>query len=291
LTSENWATLADLATALGTLVLAVATFSAVRSGNRTARVAEQSLLTSLRPLLMPSKLTDEPLKVNFGDNKWVRVPGGNGVAQIGGGDGTLGPSDGVMYLVLSLRNVGSGIAVLHGWRLSYERGQPNDPMPALSEFTLQTRDMYIPVADTGFWQGAIRDPADPRYEMTRKVIESRGEWYVDLLYGDHEGGQRAISRFRCQHRPVQRADRPSAGRPGTGRPGGRRTPAPGWPRWPGTGPSTSPDPRSGDRAAVQLVSGAAGARGTEQSYETSGTGGAPGSGAAGVGTDAPDVPM
>lgn len=75
-------------------------------------------------------------------------------------------------------------------------------MPTLSEFQMQTRDMYIPVDDTGFWQGAIRDPADPRQEQARKFVESRDGWVVDLLYGDHDGGQRAISRFRCQHRPV-----------------------------------------------------------------------------------------
>jgi hypothetical protein len=199
--AETWATVASLATALGTLVLAVATFSAVRSGNRTARAAEQSLLTSLRPLLMPSRLTDHVLKVNFGDSKWLRIPGGHGVAEIGGGDGTQGPADGVIYLAVSLRNVGNGIAVLHGWRLSYERPQPNDPAPPLSDFTLQTRDLYIPAEDTGFWQAAIRDLSDPRYEMARKVIESHGDWYVDLLYGDYDGGQRAISRFRCQPRP------------------------------------------------------------------------------------------
>ena len=162
MSAETWATIADLGTALGTLVLAVATFSAVRSGNRTARAAEQSLLTSLRPLLMQSKLSDESLKVNFGDNKWVMVPAGTGVAQIGGGDGTMGPADGVLYFVLSLRNVGNGIAVLHGWRVSYERAAPSEPMPSLTDFTLQTRDLYIPAGDIGFWQGAIRDFGDPR---------------------------------------------------------------------------------------------------------------------------------
>ena len=39
----DWVTIASLATAGGTLVLAVATFSSVRSGNRTARAAERSL--------------------------------------------------------------------------------------------------------------------------------------------------------------------------------------------------------------------------------------------------------
>lgn len=40
----HWATISSLATAGGTLVLAVATFSSVRSANRAARVAEKSLL-------------------------------------------------------------------------------------------------------------------------------------------------------------------------------------------------------------------------------------------------------
>ena len=79
MTSADWATVASLATALGTLVLAVATFSAVRSGNRTARAAELSLLTSLRPLLTPSRREDSVLKMNFADNKWLRVPGGSGM--------------------------------------------------------------------------------------------------------------------------------------------------------------------------------------------------------------------
>jgi hypothetical protein len=261
--ADTWATVADLATALGTLVLAVATFSAVRSGNRTARAAEQSLLTSLRPLLMPSKLSDEPLKVNFGDSKWVLVPGGTGVAQIGGGDGTLGPADGVVYFTISLRNVGNGMAVLHGWRLSYERATVAQPMPPLDEFTLQTRDLYIPVNDTGFWQGAIRDLADPRYDMARKVIESRSEWYMDLLYGDYDGGQRTITRFRCQYRQIHVSSGSggsgaggSSGASGSGASGsgagGKQQEASTWlatvaRHW----ALDQPDPRSADRAAYQ----------------------------------------
>ena len=44
----DWVTISSLATAGGTLVLAVATFSSVRSANRSARVAERSLLAGLR---------------------------------------------------------------------------------------------------------------------------------------------------------------------------------------------------------------------------------------------------
>jgi hypothetical protein len=43
----NWVNISALATGFGTLVLAVATFAAVRSANRAARAAERSLLALL----------------------------------------------------------------------------------------------------------------------------------------------------------------------------------------------------------------------------------------------------
>ncbi|MBV9793248.1 MAG: hypothetical protein JO016_04845 [Actinobacteria bacterium] len=250
MTWDNWAVIADLGTALGTLVLAVATFSSVRSGNRTARFAEQSLLTSLRPLLMASRLADGTLKVNFGDNKWVRLPGGGAVAEIGGGDGSRGPGDSVIYLSVSVRNVGSGIAVLHGWRLTTATDwPPNEPAPPLSEFQMQTRDLYVSAGDFGFWQGAIRDLADPRYPMARRVIETKSDWIVDLLYGDQDGGQRAITRFRCQARPDWTTGQSEAGPEGSGSSG--RSGAEDDGVWLATVARhwslDQPDPRDGDR--------------------------------------------
>jgi hypothetical protein len=59
----DWATISALATAGGTVVLAGATFASVRSANRSARLAEVSLMAGLRPLLLPSRLQDEPQKV------------------------------------------------------------------------------------------------------------------------------------------------------------------------------------------------------------------------------------
>jgi hypothetical protein len=53
MTAEEWGTIADLATALGTLILAVATFSSVRSSNVMAKVAQQQFLVQLRPVLTP----------------------------------------------------------------------------------------------------------------------------------------------------------------------------------------------------------------------------------------------
>src|SRR4051794_34963661 len=104
----DWSTIASLSTAGGTLVLAIATFTSVRSSNRAARVAEQSLLTRLRPLLVPSRLEDPPEKVGFMDEHWVKVPGGGGTAEVVGD---------VIYLTMSLRNVGNGMAVLDRWKV------------------------------------------------------------------------------------------------------------------------------------------------------------------------------
>jgi hypothetical protein len=202
-TAIMWSTIASLATALGTLILAVATFSAVRSSNLMARVAREQLLIQLRPVLTTSRREDPALKVNFGDSKWVQIPGGGAVGEVGPGDGSLGPDTPVVYLAIALRNAGNGIAVLHGWRFYPEWHRDLDHAP-LEEFVRQTRDLYIPVADVGFWQGAFRDTEQAGYEEARKVIEAREPWTAELLYGDHEGGQRVVSRFTAT--PVGDAD-------------------------------------------------------------------------------------
>jgi hypothetical protein len=181
----DWVTISSLATAGGTLVLAAATFASVRSANRAARVAEQSLLAGIRPLLMPSHLSDPAEKIGFVDGKWVMSPGGGGVAEV---DGTA------VYLALSLRNVGTGIAVLHGWQFYPERRLETD-RPPVDEFVRLTRDLYVPAGDTGFWQGAFRDPDTDEFRTAARAIADGEPVTVDVLYGDHEGGQRTITRF------------------------------------------------------------------------------------------------
>ena len=47
----------------------------------------------------------------------------------------------------------------------------------------------------GFWQGAFREPSDPNFAIATEAITERRMMTIDLLYGDHEGGQRTISRF------------------------------------------------------------------------------------------------
>src|ERR1700728_619827 len=98
--SMDWTTISSLATAAGTLVLSFATFAAVRSSNRSARIAEAALQEQRRPLLAPSRLEDPKQKIMFLEGNWVSASGGRAAVEHLGG---------VVYLAISLRNVGSGI--------------------------------------------------------------------------------------------------------------------------------------------------------------------------------------
>jgi len=182
----DWATWASLATAAGTLVLAIATFVSVRSANRAARVAERTLLAGIRPLLVPSRPQDPEQKIGFADNRWIKVPGGQAATDV---------TDEAVYLVISLRNVGSGLGVLHGWRFHPDRILGDVARPPVEEFHRLLRDIYIPAGEMGFWQGVFRDPSDPDFAGAREALCGRRQSTVDLLYGDAEGGQRVISRF------------------------------------------------------------------------------------------------
>ena len=185
----DWVTISALASAGGTLVLAGVTVASVRSANRAARVAEQSLLAAQRPLLVASRAEDAPVRAGFQDGVWFQVPGGQGVAHA---------RDEAAYFVIAVRNVGTGIAVLHGWHLIpeliLERGAHIDP-PPLAEFITLTRDLYVAPDDVGFWQGSFRDPASEGYRSARAAIEASKSMGVDILYGNFEGGDRMISRF------------------------------------------------------------------------------------------------
>lgn len=54
----DWSIAANLATAAGTLVLAIATFFSIRTANRSNRTAARALQQGLRPILLPSLFTD-----------------------------------------------------------------------------------------------------------------------------------------------------------------------------------------------------------------------------------------
>jgi hypothetical protein len=183
----NWETISSLATGAGTLVLAVATFAAVRSSNRAARIAELALQEQRRPLLVQSRLGVDPeQKIMFVDEHW---------AHVGGGYATAEAVNGVIYLVMSLRNVGAGIAVCQGWgvRVGMVRSAV-DHFPE-DEFRPQTRDLYIPAGDIGLWQGAIRERSDPAHDEIARAIHQREPIAVELLYSDQVGAQRTITRY------------------------------------------------------------------------------------------------
>ena len=106
-------TIASLATAGGTLILAVATFSSTRSANRAARISEQALKVGLRPVLFNARPQDPPQKVGFVDDHWVHLRDGLAAAQV------IAEK---VYLAIPLRNVASG---LRAARLAHLDGPPN----------------------------------------------------------------------------------------------------------------------------------------------------------------------
>ena len=182
----DWVTISALASAGGTLVLAGVTVASVRSANRAARVAEQSLLAGQRPLLVNSRVDDPAQKVGFQDDIWLLVPGGQGAARA---------TVEAVYFAIAIRNVGTGIAVLHGWHLYPEIQLGDVAATPLEDFTMLTRDLYVAPGDVGFWQGAFREPRSDAYRQARAAVEAPQRMSLDILYGDFEGGQRVISRF------------------------------------------------------------------------------------------------
>ncbi|HVV37049.1 MAG TPA: hypothetical protein VHC63_10640 [Acidimicrobiales bacterium] len=180
----DWQTISALATAGGTLVLAVATFGAIRSANRSARVSERALLAGMRPLLVQSLNTDPVQKALWSDRHVAKVEGGRAVAE---------HVDDVIYLVISVRNVGAGIALLHAWNIwpDVYRGDPLAP----EAFRRLAIDSYVGSNAAGIWESALRDPSEEAFIGMAQRIREREPFTVDLLYGDQEGGQRTITRF------------------------------------------------------------------------------------------------
>lgn len=66
-----------------------------------------------------------------------------------------------------MRNVGSGVAVLHGWRFHADPLEGSEASGDVTNFDRLTRDIFT----------------------------AHGRVAIDVLYGDFEGGQRTITRF------------------------------------------------------------------------------------------------
>jgi hypothetical protein len=194
-----WVALADIGTAVGTLVLAASTFIAVRASVRSTRIAERALLAGQRPVLGPTGPDDPAESVQFADGRVFPVSNGQALVHDEAGN---------IYLAIPLHNEGAGLALLRGYRLEGEPGSDavhdprgvarhlrGDPPPQAQAFSPQQRDLLISTRRPGFWQAALRDPETPLYKEIKRSIESRGRITVDVLYGDHEGGQPAVTRF------------------------------------------------------------------------------------------------
>jgi hypothetical protein len=198
---SDWSTISSLATGAGTLVLAIATFAAVRSSNRSARIAEQTLQEqrqaieeARRPLLVNSRIDDPVQKIMFRGGHWVRTSGGAAVAE---------NLDDTLYFVMSLRNVGAGIAVLQGWHVRTGMPSAQDDHQPEEQFRLQTRDLYVPAGHIGLWQGALRD-GDGFQPALAAAVDGGETITIELLYTDQLGAQRTISRFLLT--PVEEGD-------------------------------------------------------------------------------------
>ena len=194
----DWSTISSLATAGGTLVLGVATFAAVRSANRAARVAERSFQIGLRPILAPSRLEDAPQRIMFVDRHWVTLEGGRAAVEV---------VDGIVYLGMLVRNVGNGIGIIEAWNIYPHQKTSDAGWADPTNFRIQTRGLWVPPGDVAFWQGALRDREEPIHQAVTHAI-AEGAVTVDLLYRDHEGGQRTVSRFSFVRRDTDEDGQP-----------------------------------------------------------------------------------
>jgi hypothetical protein len=185
------ATIASLATAFGTLVLAVATFASTRSANHSARIAERALDLNLRPVLIPAHEWEPSERITFHDQ----------IFELRSGFAAIEERDGNLYFAAQLRNVGAGIGVLTSWKL---KADPNLPVlsdmtepPDPSHFVTQQRSLYVPAGDVGYWQGAIRAGDTDRgdADALRRAIEAGDRIALFLRYADQDGGHDTITRY------------------------------------------------------------------------------------------------
>jgi hypothetical protein len=105
------------------------------------------------------------------------------------------------YFVIPLRNVGTGLGVLHAWHLAVLQPRADSGHAEPEEFRPQTLDLYVPAGDTGYWQGAVRGPDDPFSEGRLQPAAPPPSNFDPGL-----GGGAAQSRMgrRCRVRPSPR---------------------------------------------------------------------------------------
>jgi hypothetical protein len=127
---------------------------------------------------------------------------------VGGRHALVHKETGVIYLAIPLCNVGTGLAVLRGYRLQGEtasdvtqdprgvaqhrRGDLAPPAAVLLAAAAGPADQRKPGR---FLAGALRDPATPLYKEIALAVDTGGRMTVDVMYGDHAGGQPSVTRF------------------------------------------------------------------------------------------------
>ena len=168
----NWIAIASMGTAVATLILAIATFLGALV-EPDARAAEQSLAAQLWPLPRQQRPEDPEQKIVFRDGHKLVV---------GGGRATVEATDDAVYFLISVRNVGPGLAVLDQWWFGDHRMIGAEPHADESSYRRLGRDQYIPSGEIGFLQAAIRDQADPDFAAARAAVAADEEMTVDILY-------------------------------------------------------------------------------------------------------------
>lgn len=185
----DWGVLASLATALGTLALAVATFFSIRSANRSNRTADRALQQGLRPILLPSLFTDPMQKIHYADEHWIQVPGGRGILEV---------TPLAAYLGLSVRDIGTGPAVIDAWDIV---DTARDERRPIRDYHRLTRDLYVPAGACGYVQVAARDVTSPAYQALARAERDHRPFAVDVLYSDIDEVQHHILRVALNPTP------------------------------------------------------------------------------------------
>jgi hypothetical protein len=83
----------------------------------------------------------------FFDRHWVTLEGGWVVVEF---------LDGVIYLVMLVRNVGNGMAVIEAWMPHPGQLTSADGWDAPEDFRRQSRALWVAPGDVAFWPGALR---------------------------------------------------------------------------------------------------------------------------------------
>ncbi len=185
----DWGVAANLATAAGTLVLAIATFLSIRTAIRSNRTADRALQQGLRPILLPSLFTDPVQKIHYVDEHWLQVPGGRATLEL---------TADAAYLGLSVRDIGSGPAVIDAWDIL---ATARDERREVRDYHPLTRDLYVAAGACGYVQIAVRAPTAPAYQALARAERDHQPFAVDVLYSDIDETQHHIIRIALNRTP------------------------------------------------------------------------------------------